>query len=269
MPGSFERYRTIGHRTVDGWVEPETLDILRSLSEAQDREGVAGAVAEIGVHHGRLFIAMQLLNAPGATAVAVDVFDNQDLNVDQSGRGDRGRFEANVRRWGVWDSVVVKQEDSSQLTGRDVLELAHGPVRLFSVDGGHTEEIVVADLRTAEQSINSGGIVVVDDVFNAEWPSVSVGTLRYLDAGGAMVPFAIGFNKVYFTDAAHTSGYRDVIRRLYTGRWRVGHKTSVYHGSEVEVLWPTPVTPRRVLRRSRLARGAYLALTSGRDSGHG
>lgn len=266
MPGSFERYRAFGHRTVKGWVEPQTLDILRSLSEAQDIEGVDGAVAEIGVHHGKLFIGLQLLNHLGLPAVAVDVFDDQDLNVDQSGRGDLQRFELNVRRWSDWSSVVVRQDDSTHLTGRDLRELAEGPVRLFSVDGGHTEETVTADMRTAEQSIAPGGIVVADDVFNAEWPGVSVGTLRYLDGGGALVPFAIGFNKTYFTDEAHTSTYREVIRRVYGHGWRMAHKTTTFHQNDVEVLWPTPVTPRHVLRRSTLARKAYHAVTSGRPT---
>jgi hypothetical protein len=266
MPGSFERYRAWGHRTVKGWVEPQALDVLRTLSEAQDREGIVGAVAEIGVHHGRLFIAMQLLNAPGVPAVAIDVFDNQELNVDESGRGDRGRFETNVRRWADWDTVVVKQADSAHLTGRDVRELAGGPVRLFSVDGGHTEDVVHADMQTAEQSLAPGGIVVADDVFNPEWPSVSVGTLRYLDGGGVLVPFAIGFNKVFFTDGIHAPRYREVIRRVYGHRRRLAHKTSVYHTCDVEVMWPTPVTPFAVLRRSRLARKVYDAMRSGQSA---
>ncbi len=266
MPGSFETYRALGRRTVQGWVEPQTLDILRTLTKSQDGAGVEGAVAEIGVHHGKLFIAMLLLNRPGVAAVAIDVFDDQELNVDQSGRGDRHRFEANVRRWADWSSVVVKQEDSTNLTGAEVRELAHGPVRLFSVDGGHTEETVLADLRTAEQAIGPGGIVVADDVFNAEWPSVSVGTLRYLDTDGALVPFAIGFNKTYLADEVHAARYREAIRRAYGRRWRMAHKTTVFHQSDVEVLWPTPVTPRTVLRRSRLARKAYHAMTYGRPA---
>jgi hypothetical protein len=266
MPGSFARYRALGRRTVKGWVEPQTLDVLQTLAEAQDREGVDGGIAEIGVHHGKLFIALQLLGRPGAPTVAVDVFDDQELNVDQSGRGDRARFEANVRRWGDWSSVVVKQGDSTQLSGNDVVELAQGPVRLFSVDGGHTEEIVATDMRTAEQALAPGGIVVADDVFNAEWPGVSVGTLRYLDSGGALVPFGIGFNKVYFTDEDHAERFRETIRRVYGHRWRMALKTTVFHGSDVEVLWPTPVTPRAVLRRSRLARKAYDAMTSGRSA---
>ena len=266
MPGTFERYRALGRRTVKGWVEPQTLDVLRTLARAQDREGIDGGVAEIGVHHGKLFIALQLLGRAGAPAVAIDVFDDQELNVDESGRGDRSRFEANVRRWGDWSSVVVMQGDSTHLTGHDVVEHAQGPVRLFSVDGGHTEQIVGTDMRTAEQALAPGGIVVADDVFNAEWPGVSVGTLRYLDSGGGLVPFAIGFNKVYFTDDDHAGRYRETIRRAYGHRWRTAHKTTVFHGSDVEVLWPTPVTPRAVLRRSRIARRAYAAMTSGRST---
>lgn len=262
MPGSFETYRAIGHRTVQGWVEPQTLDVLRTLSETQLAAGIDGPVAEIGVHEGKLFIALQLLNPPGVPAVAIDVFDDQSLNVDRSGRGDLRHFEANVRRWADWSSVVVEQADSTTLTGADIQKLASGPVRLFSVDGGHTEETVLIDMRTAEESLVAGGVVIADDVFNAEWPGVAVGTLRYLDGGGALVPFAIGFNKTYFTDGDHASRYRDAIRDAYAHRWRIAHKTTVFHRHEVEVLTPWPLTPRRLLRRSQLAQKAYRAITS-------
>jgi hypothetical protein len=262
MPASFQMYRVVGRRTVQGWVEPQTFGVLRVLSDEQRRIGVGGPVAEIGVHHGKLFIALQLLGDPGAPAVAVDVFGDQTLNVDQSGRGDLRRFERQVRRWGDWSAVVVEQSDSTTLGGDEIKGLAGGPVRLFSVDGGHTEQTVLSDMRTAEQALAPGGIVAADDVFNGEWPGVSVGTMRYLDGGGGLVPFAIGFDKTYFTDTTHAPGFREVIKATYAKRWRIAHKTTVFHGHDVEVLWPTPVTPRAVLRRSRLARRAYDAFTS-------
>ena len=103
-----------------------------------------------------------------------------------------------LSQFDLFTEVITQRSEHETgvwLSGLDVVELAEGPVRLFSVDGGHTEEIVATDMRTAEQALVPGGIVVADDVFNAEWPGVSVGTLRYLDAGGTLVPFAIGFNK--------------------------------------------------------------------------
>lgn len=264
MSRSFARYRSIGHRTVQGWLEPQTLDLLSTLSDAQRSAGVDGTVAEIGVHHGQLFIALQLLGGQ-ATAVAIDIFDDQALNVEESGRGDRRLFETNVRRWGDWDRVVVEPSDSTTLTGHDVRALAGGPVRLFSVDGGHTEETVAADLRTAEQSLCPGGIVVVDDVFNHEWPGVAFGTFRYLDGPhldgpAALAPFAIGFNKVYLTDAEHAGRYRQALRDAFGARWRIDHKSSVFAQHDVEVFSPAPLTPRRVLRRSDMARELYRSL---------
>ena len=259
MPGSFARYRALGHRTVQGWLEPRVFDLLRTLTDVQQAGGVEGGAAEIGVHHGQLFVALQLLN-PGRPAVAIDVFGDQQLNRDSSGEGDLAWFRANVERWGDPATLVVRQADSTTLTGDDVRELAQGPVRLFSVDGGHTEDVVRTDLRTAEEALADGGVVVLDDVFNPEWPGVSVGTLRYLDADPALEPFAIGFNKVFLTQPPHAATYRTALRTTFGRRWRVAHKTSVFHGSDVEVFWPEALTPRTVLRRNPWARRVWRSL---------
>lgn len=263
MPASFELYRRLGHRTVrQGWAEPptlaRTLDVLRALSDAQADAGVEGGVAEIGVHRGRLFIGLQLLE-PFRPAVAIDVFGHQHLNLDDSGFGDLRRFEANVRRWADWSRVVVEQADSTSLTGADVRQRAEGRIRLFSIDGGHTADVVLRDLRTAEGSLADGGIVILDDVFNEAWPGVAVGTLQYLDRDGTLVPFAIGFNKTYLTNAAHTSAYRGALRR-FKDRLRIAQKTAEFHGNEVDVLLPARLTPRTVMRRNRALRSAYRAV---------
>jgi peptide chain release factor 2 len=66
--------------------------------------------AEIGVHHGRLFIPMALARRPGERALAIDVFEDQHLNVDHSGKGDRARFEENVARTGAAPIDILKGE---------------------------------------------------------------------------------------------------------------------------------------------------------------
>ena len=69
MKSSFARYRSVGHKLVTGFMEPEVLLVAGALDEAQRARSVGGAVAEIGVHHGKLFIGLGiLLGVTAATA---------------------------------------------------------------------------------------------------------------------------------------------------------------------------------------------------------
>ena len=150
-----------------------------------DQEGINGAVAEIGVHHGRLFILMHLTSPAGQKDIAIDIFENQQLNRDHSGRGDRAQFLGNLQRWGGRPAdVVIVQQSSLDLNPTDILR-AVGHVRLFSVDGGHTEECVTNDLNLAQSVLCEGGILVLDDFFNEYWPEVAIGTMKFLTSSAS------------------------------------------------------------------------------------
>ncbi len=250
MTRAFSNYRRAGHRFVEGWMHPEVLDILKVLDAAQRQQEIRGSVAEIGVHHGKLFIGLHLLRQDAETSLAIDLFEDQDLNIDKSGRGNFRKFESNLSRWADNTRVVTHQGDSTDLSGDQVKALAGSPIRLFSVDGGHTEEIVRKDMQTAEGSLAEGGIVIADDVFNSQWPGVAVGTIRYLDAGGVLEPFAVGLNKVFFATAPYATTYRSAIRSTFGNRVRLAHKTSEMMGHDVEILYRVRASPRRFLRRS-------------------
>jgi hypothetical protein len=251
---NFDVYRKVGHRLVQGWMLTEVLTMLAAVDAVQRAQNVGGAVAEIGVHRGKLFIGLKLLQHGDETAVAIDVFGDQDLNVDHSGNGDYQRFLKNVERWSSIDGLVVHQGDSTQLQPQRLVELAGSGVRIFSVDGGHTEQIVTSDMRLAEETLAEGGVVVADDVFNAAWPGVAVGTLRYLDEGGALAPFVIGFNKVLFSRPEFCHRYRDAVIAPFGNRARIEVKDSVFAGHPVTVLDQVSATPRRILRRNAVAK---------------
>lgn len=257
MTQGFRRYQLVGHKLVEGWVQPEVLTVLKVLDEVQRANHVGGAIAEIGVHYGRLFIALHLLKRQNESSVAIDVFGDQDLNIDNSGFGDFARFSANVDRWASSDGLSVHQGDSTKLTADELLALAGAPVRLFSVDGGHTESIVLSDMQLAEATLADGGVVIADDVFNPQWPGVSVGTLRYLDQGGELVPFMIGFNKVLFARAEYCDRYRRALSAAFDGRVFVENHSSHFAGHEVLILIRGPRTPVTVLRCSPRIRSAY------------
>ena len=263
MADSFDIYRNVGHRLVQGWMLTDVLTMLSAVDAVQRAQGVGGAVAEIGVHRGKLFIGLKLLQHGNETAVAIDVFGDQDLNVDHSGKGDYQRFLKNIERWSSEDGLVVHQGDSTQLQPQRLVELASSKVRMFSVDGGHTEQVVTSDMRLAEETLAEGGVVVADDVFNPAWPGVAVGTLRYLDGDGALAPFVIGFNKVLFCQPEFCHQYRDAVIAPFGRRARIETKESVFAGHPVTVLDQVSATPRRILRHNAAARSVYRLVRSG------
>ena len=55
----------------------------------QNRTGIDGSLAEIGLHHGKSFIALCLGLVGDQKAYGIDVFENQSLNLDHSGKGVR------------------------------------------------------------------------------------------------------------------------------------------------------------------------------------
>jgi hypothetical protein len=253
----FESYRRYGHKFVSGWLKPEVLDIMSVLDAAQRAKSVSGAVAEIGVHHGKLFIGLQLLQDANGRAVAVDVFSNQELNIDNSGKGNLEVFRKNMRRWSSSSNVAIHQGDSTCLQPDELRKLAGADIRLFSVDGGHTDSIVFNDMKLAEATLAEGGIVIADDIFNQEWPGVSVGTFRYLDEGGVLLPFAVGFNKVFFARAEFVQCYRDALQQAFSNRFLTSVRTADFGKNEVAIIARVPRTPARLAGRIGVVKAAY------------
>lgn len=176
-----------------------------------------GNVGEIGVHHGRYFILLELLRRDGERAAAIDVFDLQHLNRDKSGKGSKEKLRANLLRYGSGrDGLDLIEADSLSLAPKDL----PGPFRLFSVDGGHTSEHALNDLRLAEAVCTPGGVVMLDDILNQPWCEVVYGFARYKEAGGSLAPFAIFGGKLFLTnDEQMAAVYRTEAEQIFGGRY--------------------------------------------------
>jgi hypothetical protein len=228
-----QRYLDRGLTAVQGWLDPHSARIIAMLGEYQTTERVSGAVGEIGVHHGKLFILLDLLKTNDEVSFAVDLFDEQELNVDQSGFGDLARLRANLEAHSDgMNRVAILKGDSTQLSADAILARCDR-ARLFSVDGGHTAACTLNDIRLAEASTIDDAIVIVDDYFNPSWPDVSVGVAQYaLQPASTLRPFAISPNKLYLARSHCHRHYRAALgqhaRRYYL-------KTSAMYDHEVDI----------------------------------
>lgn len=225
---SFPRLRAIA-----GWFSRVDYELFAGIFGHQAAASVAGSAVEIGVHHGKSFAAIGCLSGD-ARLYAIDLFDQQEKNTDNSGKGDKARFLETLDRFGIdRGRVVIDSRFSSDVRSADIVGSV-GPASFFHIDGGHHAEAVENDLRLAVESLAPGGVIAVDDMFRAEWPEVSAAVFGSdaLIAHGIGC-FAIGFNKAYFCARAHARGYQ---RALLESEFLRAHLSKVYDGAEGPIL---------------------------------
>jgi predicted O-methyltransferase YrrM len=142
---------------VEGFTAPVELSLLYHLSLA----GGSGAVVEIGSYLGRSTIVLA-----GAAAeqgregvVAVDPH-TAALGIEGEVQQDtRGEFLANVERAGLGEHVRLFHMTSAEAAS----QWAGGPVRLLFVDGWHSREAVLEDVRGWAPFLTPTACIVFDD----------------------------------------------------------------------------------------------------------
>lgn len=198
-------YQAGPFKSINGWVDPIMFVALTAVQKMHDAMKIEGSLIEIGVHHGRFFLALDQLRRDDEPAVAIDVFEDQDLNIDQSGKGSRKKFESYLKAHGrAPETTTVIAADSTQIDSVMIAEkLARPRCRLFSVDGCHTAEHTANDLRVAQRVLTNGGVIFLDDFFSAFWPGVHEGFSKFmLFETPTVVPFAAVGGKLLITTLA-------------------------------------------------------------------
>jgi hypothetical protein len=214
MPIPLREYVVKGRERIRGWFSRTDAEIFQTLCSYQNVNELRGAVAEIGLHHGKSFTALCLSLQRGEKAYGIDLFGAQSRNLDSSGRGNRAIVEGNLAWAGIdATAVVLDGRASSEVAADDILKSV-GAVRFFSVDGGHWLDVVRSDLTLAMATLAPHGIIALDDFLRPEWPEVSAGYFAWAaEHATSLVPFALGFNKLYFCRAEWGVPYKELLLR--------------------------------------------------------
>jgi Methyltransferase domain len=206
---NLEAYRRLGFTEVEGWCSPNLFPIMDFFDSLEFNK--KGGVCEIGIHHGRFFILLNSLTQIEDRSFAVDVFENQNLNVDNSGRGSKDIFKRNLALYdthhGRNTTLVHADSTDSAAIGHLCETVGRGSIRYFSIDGGHTAKHTINDLSLANLLTSNSGLVIVDDILNQHWLGVIEGVMKYLLAEPILVPIAIGHNKLFLAKLSYHARY--------------------------------------------------------------
>lgn len=199
-------YRTMAK--IEGWLHFTDFEILKTLCTHQNDTG--GAIVEIGVHHGKSLIPLAAFSDERPLYV-IDIFDDQEQNIDHSGLGDQAQLLENMRLFDIDRArATIDPRASADVSAQDI-KTAVGPVSLFHIDGGHHIDAVQNDISLALAVLSPDGVIAIDDVFRPEWPEVTRGVFSHEKLNSEFVPFAIGFNKTYFCARRHYKKYQMVL----------------------------------------------------------
>jgi hypothetical protein len=209
---------------IEGMILPSSAYISGALAHIQTRNGYGGNVVEIGVYHGKHLAGLATSLRPGEKAIAVDIFEDQELNQDRRTYAEGGfetalrsltqdAFEKNMSTYCPEASVRIFNRSSLEISASDLM-VDGEKVRFFSVDGGHTREVLLNDLRLAEETLAPHGIVSIDDIMNEDWPGVITGTVQYFDGDTNLRPVAFIANKLLCAFQPFADFYRDILQEI-------------------------------------------------------
>jgi hypothetical protein len=199
---------------IEGWIDLNLFTSIEPVNTIQVENEICGNICEIGVHHGRFFLLLHALKRAQEKSIAIDIFEDQFLNIDSSGQGSKERLMESIELFGYdVESIKVLVGDSLVLSSDDILRFSdHTRLWLMSIDGGHTVGHTMNDLALASKLIANGGVVFFDDFNNILWPEVREGFYKYMDRMKVVLaPFAYHANKLLLT----TLSYHDIYLKAY------------------------------------------------------
>ena len=210
---TLDKYLSHSMATIQGFLTPLDAKMIHTLLVYQNENGIRGNLCEIGAHHGRLFFALALARRADERALAIDLFEDDAENIKTAHAGRDEALFHNSHRLGIKLSEEETLKASSlDLASADILARTTGPVRFFSVDGGHSYAHVEHDLQLARQTLSAEGIIAVDDFFNMGWADISFATYDFLRNVHDVVPFAITSKKLYLAPKSAVNKYQSALQ---------------------------------------------------------
>lgn len=146
------------------------------ILSTQTAAGLTGDVLEIGSYHGRSTAFIARCVAPGERLIVCDTFEaaTEDTYPEPPSPA---ALRSTLER--LSPDTSPGQLDIRE--GRsDALHLAGASLRFAHIDGGHTHDVALHDLRLVADHLAPGGVIAVDDYVHPVWREVTTAVDQFL-----------------------------------------------------------------------------------------
>jgi hypothetical protein len=174
---------------IKGWINITNIKVFYLISIFF---GKKKSILEIGTHYGKSLIPL-IIKDNFSKVLVVDVFDKQNLNISQSGKGCLFYLKKNLNKFNINLKKINFINDCSENLNKNIYKSILKKFNKFDVihiDGGHNYNEVVNDIKFSLNHSKKKSVIIIDDIFHPSYPDV----LR------AFLKFKIFFYQVFLTD---------------------------------------------------------------------
>lgn len=193
-------FKTVVDAQVEGWFYP--IDIIMLSGLLNDIQKFPGDICEIGVAYGKSAICLSQFRSLSDKLYLYDIFDD-DI---------KEKALDNIKRFGNPNHIEVRVQNTMTLTHDDLS--FDRPLRLLHIDGCHEHSAVLNDLQLFTEKMSDGGVIVLDDYNDYEYPGVNSAASEYMlskyNRNNWRI-FAIGDNKAYMCQKKHLTQYQNAM----------------------------------------------------------
>lgn len=196
---------------VPGWFTLTDHEMFVAINSIQEKFAISGNLLEIGTFCGKSGALLSLLASPQETVSLLDLFDDVKFEGILDTPDYRKMKMANVRK--TLDKFGLRYK----LVAGNSLEITQlipvTPHRIIHIDGSHQYEVVKMDLLNALKYLADGGVIVVDDYRNFQYPGVGRAFWEFVQSN-EMHLICSTPTKAYITSTNLSLAYKEELKKL-------------------------------------------------------
>lgn len=189
---------------IDGWMEPKAMHLFDDLNAFQKERGITGDIMEIGTYYGKSSAVLGQFLAADEEFYCCDTFSGYKAIENNFRTSFEAFFEKMTGR-----KPIVRQMISTDLTPE---LLDHKQFRIWHIDGWHSFEDTLSDLKLGASVLKENGMIIADDFLNQDWLGVGQAINEFLRLNENWCLVAQGYNKTIIVRKADYQLYFDGIK---------------------------------------------------------
>jgi hypothetical protein len=186
-------------KTLPGYFTYDDVIAFTLLLNIQSSSGVTGDLLEIGSYHGRSAAVIGRCVQPGERFIVCDTFDRPGQEMYPNPSSPEALRQTLARLAPDLQQVDIRASRSDELDLDGVI------LRFAHIDGGHSFDVALHDLRFTASHLAPNGIIAVDDYQHPDWQDVTAAVDTFVAESG-------------FGVIADVNRWGESGRKIYLGR---------------------------------------------------